>query len=288
MKCFCLSTIALAFATLLFSSYRCNAQSGTDTFPSSQKATQLPNDLSGSSYKAKPIPQGEVVAPFNANGNRSEKENPLQYVSQDQMSAADRALAAGTDAKIREAATLAGMELDRGKWAYQQIVCSALPNHLFLIFTADNGPGDVSTFSAAIPRGGDGRIRIIPVERRGYSLFSPAPVNALTVSAFNRIRADEPANKLVDWLATALCYAALAGAHPAILPPTDTKNAGANLVFPPTLEIGNLGESTVRFADVSAEPQPTEWALTFSQKGQLVKVDHFAMPNFAITPVPAK
>lgn len=211
------------------------------------------------------------------------------YLSQGQMSAADRALAAGADPTIRDAATLAGMELDTGKWVYQQLACRALPDHLFLIFTADNGPGDVSIFSAAIPRGGNGRIRVIPVERRGYSLFSPAAVNPLTVAAFNRIRADEPANKSADWLATALCYAALAGAHPAISPsPKDTKDAGSALVFPPTLEIGDLGESTVRFVDVSTERQPTEWALTFSQKGQLLKVDHFATPNFAVTPIPAK
>jgi hypothetical protein len=211
------------------------------------------------------------------------------YLAQDQISSADRALAASSDRSIHEGATLAGMELNVGKWSYQQLVCKALPDHVFLLYRGDNGPSDQSLFSAAIPRGSKRRVRIIPVERRGYSLFSPAAVNALTVSAFNRIRADEPENKSADWLATALCYAALAGARPAlsisIKNPADITDS---LVFPPTLEVGSSGDSTVRFVDLASEKQPVEWALTFSQKGELIKVAHFATPSFAVTSIPAK
>ena len=132
-------------------------------------------------------------------------------------------------------------------------------------------------------------MRIIPVERRGYSLFSPAAVNALTVSAFNRIRADEPENKSADWLATALCYAALAGARPALsISPKDPADATESLVFPPTLEVGVSGDSTVRFVDLASEKRPVEWALTFSQKGELLNVVHFATPSFAVTSIPVK
>jgi hypothetical protein len=89
----------------------------------------------------------------------------------------------------------------------------ALPEHLFLRFTRNDGAGDVSLFSASIPRG-EGRVRIIPIQRRGYSLFSPAPINAMTISAFNHIRDEERSDQAPDWLGTGLCYAALAGAHP--------------------------------------------------------------------------
>jgi hypothetical protein len=288
MKCLGILAAVFASAAIAFSAVSCSAQSGTDSSSATPPAKPLPSDLSGSSYKAKPIPQTEVLTPFAVNVPPSEKANPIQYVTQDRMTEADRTLASGADVTIRDYATLAGMELDKGKWSYQQLVCHALPDHLFLIFELDNGPGDVSIFSAAIPRGGNGRVRIIPVERRGYSLFSPAPVNPLTVSAFNRIRADEPVNKSADWLATGLCYAALAGARPALsVSPKESATPNSELVFPPTLEIGSFGESTVRFVDVATERQPTEWALTFSQKGQLLKVDHFATPNFAVTPVPA-
>jgi len=72
------------------------------------------------------------------------------------------------------------------------------------------------------PRDGDGRVRIIPILRRGYSLFSPAPINALDDLGFNHIRAEEHPAKAPDWLGTGLCYAALAGAKPEIGPPEET------------------------------------------------------------------
>jgi hypothetical protein len=280
-----------ALAAVALSSLPSAAQSAASAPPdqSAPSGTPLPTDLSGSSYKTRPIPQVEVVPTFGANVPVSQKTNPLTYLSPEQMSDADRALAQSSDPGIREGATLAGMELNVGTWSYQQLVCKALPGHVFLLYKGENGPGDRSLFSAAIPRGSKGRVRIIPVERRGYTLFSPAAVNELTISSFNRLRADEPENKSADWLATALCYAALAGARPALTAaPKGSSGVSDSLVFPPTLEIGSSGDSTVRFVDVAAEKQPMEWALTFNPKGQLLKVDRFATPTFAATPIPAK
>src|ERR1035437_1701964 len=137
-----------------------------------------------------------------------------EFLQVAQMSPQDRDLAADAESSIGERAGFAGLEFNQGKWNYQQVVCPVLPNHLFLQFTRNNGAGDASVFSASIPRGGDGRVRIIPILRRGYSLFSPAPINALTISAFNHIRAEEHPAKAPEWLATGLCYAALAGGAP--------------------------------------------------------------------------
>ena len=291
MKHLGILTLSLAVSFAAFPSPLCDAQSAESpsTTSPTPPAKQLPTDLSGDSYKSKPIPQVEVITPFRADAPDSEKTDPLEFVAADRMSTTDQSLATAANLRIRNEATLAGMELSVGKWSYQQLACKALPDHLFLIFKGDNGPGDISLFSAAIPRSSAGRVRVIPVERRGYSLFSPAPVNALTISAFNRIRADEPANKSADWLATALCYAALAGARPALTSaPKDSAGSNFPLVFPPTLEIGAFGDSTVRFVDLASARAPSEWALTFSSKGQLLKVDHFATPNFAVTPIPQK
>jgi hypothetical protein len=291
MKHLGITALSLALLSSAYPSALCRAQSADSSGanPSAPAAQQPPTDLSGSSYKARPIPQVEVATPFPVNAAAAEKTDPLEFVPPDQMSATDRSLAAAADSRIRDEATLAGIELSVGKWSYQQLVCKALPDHVFLIYKGDNGPGDISLFSAVIPRSSTGRVRVIPVERRGYSLFSPAPVNAITISAFNRIRADEPANKSADWLATALCYAALAGARPALTStPKDSAGADFPLDFPPTLEIGASGDSTVRFVDLASVRAPSEWALTFSSKGQLLKVDHFATPNFAVTPIPSK
>lgn len=281
--------IAFTLAIACFPAFPASAQSPADSSTGTPQGTPLPSDLSGSSYKARPIAPVPVSPAFSPNAPDSARIDPLEFRSVDEMTTEDRSLAANADARIRESATLAGIEFDHGKWTHQQLVCRALPDDVFLLFENDNGPGDRSLFSVAIARGSSGRVRIIPIERRGYSLFSPAPVNALTVAAFNRIRADEPENKSADWLATALCYAALAGARPAVTPSQkDPTGNNVGLAFPPTLEVDTNGDSTVRFVDVAPPRNPSQWALTFSAKGQLIKVDHFATPSYSAIPLPQK
>jgi hypothetical protein len=199
--------------------------------------------------------------------------------SAEEMTAQDRAEAANAEAAIGEKAGFMGLGYDQGKWTYKQLVCPALPNHLFLQYTRNNGVGDVSLFSASVPRGGEGRVRIIPIQMRGYSLFSPAPINALTISAFNHIRAEEHSagGDAPDWLGTALCYAALAGGHPqaAHLPGRD-ESAVAATAPPATLEVEVNGGATLSFADVAASPRPMEWTMIFDRKGTLLKARHAA------------
>ncbi|MFY9854404.1 MAG: hypothetical protein WAK26_11070, partial [Terracidiphilus sp.] len=156
---------------------------------------------------------------------------------------------------------------------------SALPNHLFLQFTRNNGTGDTSVFSASIPRGGEGRVRIIPILRRGYSLFSPAPINALTISAFNHIRAEEHPVSAPDWLGTGLCYAALAGAKPEIGSTEETDFHKMPSAPTGRLVIPMRGGANIRFTDVSTAPRNMEWAMTFNGKGRLLKATHARAPQ---------
>jgi hypothetical protein len=203
----------------------------------------------------------------------------LEFRVYDRMSQQDRDLAADAESAIGERAGFANLEFNEGKWSYQQIVCPALPGHLFLQFTRNNGKGDVSVFSASVPRSGDGRVRIIPIVRRGYSLFSPAPINALTISAFNHIRAEEHVVATPEWLATGMCYAALAGAHPQIGPPeqTDIKKLPA---APTGKEmIPMRGGAVIRFTDVAAPSRPMQWTMTFNGKGKLLHATHTAAPK---------
>jgi hypothetical protein len=202
-----------------------------------------------------------------------------RFIQVAQMSPQDRDLAADAESAIEERAGFAGLEFNQGKWSYQQIVCPALSHHLFLQFTRNNGRGDVSVFSASIPRSGDGRVRIIPIVRRGYSLFSPAPVNALTISAFNHIRAEEHVDQTPEWLATGMCYAALAGAHPQIGPPEETAIQKLPAAPPGRLTIPLHGGAVIRFTDVAAASRPMEWTMTFNGKGKLLKATHSAAPK---------
>lgn len=195
----------------------------------------------------------------------------------EEMTEQDRAEAANAEAAIGEKAGFMGLGYDQGKWTYTQVVCPALPNHLFLQYTRNNGVGDVSLFSASVPRGGEGRVRIIPIQMRGYSLFSPAPINALTISAFNHIRAEEHAagSEAPDWLGTALCYAALAGGHPQAARLADVaENGKAENAPQAMLEVEMDGGATLSFADVAAAPKPMEWTMIFDRKGTLLKAKH--------------
>ncbi len=118
----------------------------------------------------------EARPPQVDTGNRNvESAASIRILSADQMTRHDRDLEADAEASIQERAGFQNLEFNQGPWTYQQLVCPALPNHLLLRFSRNEGTGEMSMFSAAIPRGGEGRVRIIPIVRKGYSLFSPAP-----------------------------------------------------------------------------------------------------------------
>ena len=254
--------IVLALGCAVAGSAPVYAQSGQEASPSGPQ--QRPARV------AAPRPM-----PFLYDTGKQRGASSIEFRSFEQMAEKDRDLAADAESSIGERAGFAGLEFNEGSWAYRQLVCPALPKHLFLLFTRNNGRGDVSVFSASIPRGGEGRVRIIPIQRRGYSLFSPAPVNSLTISAFNHIRTEEEIKTTSDWLGTALCYAALAGEHPQAAPPIDAAETPMVPAAPPTvLEISQRGGAVIRFTDVAAAPRPMEWTMTFDGTGKLLKASH--------------
>ena len=233
-------------------------------------------------------PPGDLQ-PFSIDGSHRKPAYSIEFRSADQMSEKDRLLVADAESSIAEHAGFAGFELDQPNWGYQQIVCPALPNHLFLQYMRNNGTGDVTVFSASIPRNGEGRVRIIPILKRGYSLFSPAPINALTISAFNHIRAEEPSGPDSDWLGNGLCYAALAGAHPQIAPPGSEPALDKPIpALTAVMEVQRVSpyEQVIRFADAAAMPRPMQWTMTFSRKGKLIKATHSPAAMETVRPVP--
>jgi hypothetical protein len=216
-----------------------------------------------------------IAAPVAA---RAQAAASVEFRSYEKMTQQDRDLAASAESSIAERAGVDGIEFgtvsEHSQWTSEQIVCPALPNHLLLQFTRNSGKGDMSVFSASIPRGGEGRVRIVPILRRGYSLFSPAPINELTISAFNHILAEEAAGTAPDWLATGLCYAALAGAHPRAATADAQDFRMLADVAPGTQTARLRGGAVISFTDLSAMPQPMEWTLTFDGKGRLTQATH--------------
>jgi hypothetical protein len=237
------------------------------------------------------IPNSVRLKPYFSDSTDPRRPHSVQFLAQDQMTEKDRLQAANAESSIAEHVKYADLDFNQGQWSYQQVICPALPNHIFLRFLRNNGTGDVSVFTASIPRGDEGRVRIIPIQRRGYSLFSPAPINALTISAFNHIRAEENPDPALDpgpdqdkasvpdagpdWLGTGLCYAALAGGHPQAAAVSDNPAAEkfpvANTAL---LEVGNNGGAVLSFTDMSASPRPMRWSMTFDSKGRLIKGGH--------------
>jgi hypothetical protein len=191
-----------------------------------------------------------------------------------EMTPEDRALQAGAESAIRQSAELKGLEFRPDQWVYRQLVCPALPQHLLLEFTRDNGAGDVSVFTASIPRA-SGRVRVVPVQRRGYSLFSPAPENSMTIAVFNRIVAEEGGGLAANRLGIGLCYAALAGVHSRVAAPQGGfENQKFSVAKESVMEVPAQTGAIVRFTDIGNASKPMDWAMTFDGAGKLLKAEH--------------
>lgn len=212
------------------------------------------------SVKPQPALARPLLFPYDSGAAKS--NFPAAYLYGEQVSQADRELAAASWGAIRARAGFDGLEYAQGQWSWRQIACPALPHHLFLLVSRSEGSGGESMFSASIPRDGQGQVRVIPFHRRGYGLFSPAPLNARTVAAFNQIRAEEPSGPDGDWLATGLCYAALAGIQPAL--------AEQGFAPPAVLQAFADGGAAIRLTDAAAE-RPMEYTLRFDRTGKLRK-----------------
>ncbi|MDE3201549.1 MAG: hypothetical protein KGN79_11585 [Acidobacteriota bacterium] len=233
------------------------------------------------------VPPGIPPTPFDPSGDHAHPAVSIEFRPAEHMSQIDRELASNAESSVAEHAANSGFNLNNGSWSYQQIVCPALPGHLFLQYTRNNGAGDVTVFSASIPRGQEGRVRIVPILKRSYSLFSPAPINALTISAFNHIRVEEADPHPSNWLGTGLCYAALAGAHPRVPLPQPEFVVSAHVPAQTAhLEEHEKGGEVIRFADAAALPKPMEWSMTFKANGKLVKATHAPVDLVDTRPVP--
>ncbi len=229
------------------------------------------SDVREREVKPRPVvPPG----PFIVKDEGSSSEKPIVYRTVEQMSQEDRLQAANAESSIAERANYSGLEFNQGAWSYEQVDCPAFPQHIFLRFLRNNGAGDVSMFTASIPRGGEGHVRIIPIQMRSYSLFSPAPVNAMTISVFNHIRAEENPEKtpVPDWLGVGLCYAALAGGHPQLgLVSAQPQAEKYPLSSSAALAVSEDGAADIAFSDVGEGGKPVEWRMKFARNGNLLR-----------------
>ncbi|HEX8812015.1 MAG TPA: hypothetical protein VF742_08490, partial [Terracidiphilus sp.] len=213
-----------------------------------------------------------IQAPFPLKGKLP---HTVEILPAGAVSAQDQQLEANEENSIRERAGVHLMDFSSTGWSYSEIACPAFPGHLFLRFTRTAGKGDVSAFTASIPRFGQGKDRIVPIQRHGYSLFSPAPINAMTISSFNHILSEERATGEPEWAAIAICYAALAG--------TGTEGTLAPIAMP-ILQLQKDGGATIIFA--TADPRAKDWTMIFDRHGVLKKATHTGTADYTFHPVP--
>jgi hypothetical protein len=221
----------------------------------------------------------------------------LPFLPPERMAMADQELVAANQMEIARRAGLQGFDLERGDgagWGYEQAVCPVFPDHLILDYSRSNGAGDVSLFSVVIPRGSatGGHVRVIPVRRRSYSLWTPAASNELTVNDFNHMVKEGGKGVDPDWLTLGLCYTALAGGHVrAALVPATAADEVYPLFVPAKLSVSGMGGAQIHLADLTHYPEPKakamDWVLTFAQSGRLLKVKHEVADEVYERPLPA-
>jgi hypothetical protein len=254
-----------------------SAQTDGSTSQGHVKAIPAPAtgyEVAGGPVKMVPAARLYPLSIFDVDNHQADAARSIGVLSEDQMTREDRDLLANAESSIQERAGVENLEFNEAGWTYHQLVCPALPRHLFLRFTRDDNTRQMSMFSAAIPRDGNGRLHIIPIVRKGYSLFSPAPIGALTIAAFNRIRTEEGEGASADWLGTGLCYAALTGANPILPVPVSAEDSEMPAMIPPTLAMSAEGGATILFADTSVPSKPMQWTMVFDARNRLIKATH--------------
>lgn len=240
-----------------------------------------------SATKSTPLP-----TPFPLDENLFSK-SALQFFSPAEMSASDRALVERNASAIERLAGIQGFEIEdvggesATSWGYEQAVCTALPDHLVLEFSRSRGAGDLAVFSASLPRDGTDKVRIVPVERRGFTLFTPSPSNAMTIEAFNHILNSDKHAVRGDWLGLGLCYAALAGGHvrAAVATKADKQDAFP-LYAAAMVSLSWKANPEITFSDVLPGKPVKKWQLTFARDGQLRRVK-ISSPT-SLSPLPTK
>lgn len=230
-----------------------------------------------------PKPQSTL---FPLNDTNPARES-LEFRTPDQMTATDRQLAENNQGEIARRAAFQGMRVEESGadgWGYEQAVCPVFPQQLILEYSRVDATGSVTLFSAVIPRGSEGHVRVIPIRRRSYSLWTPSSSNAITLNDFNHMVSEGGSGLAPDWLTMGLCYAALAGGH--VRAALVTQEVVPFPMYPPArLVLSRDGTAQVQFADVTPGVRAMEWTMMFTQKGRLQKVKHDKVDGIAVKQV---
>ena len=127
---------------------------------------------------------------------------------------ADYEVVSNLSPELSKQAALANFDISRPGWHYQQIVCPAFPDYVFLSFTHGADDSGSSRFAAMLPRN-DAKVRIVSTYAHGLLPFEASWNRPGTFEVFNGMlrqeRGDVPLSHAPNWLLIAVCYAELSG-----------------------------------------------------------------------------
>jgi hypothetical protein len=212
----------------------------------------------------------------------------LDHLEPNQMSEADYEVVSNLSAELSKQAALANFDISSPAWHYQQIVCPAFPDYVFLAFTHGADESGSSRFAALLPRN-DAQVRIVSTYAHGLLPFEASWNRPGTFEVINGMlrqeRGTTPLSHAPNWLLIAVCYAELSGYPVQVLnvlpnpaPTLDLLRLGANR---PQMVIGADQSADVTFSDVSRPTITTNWTLHFDRHGQITSASRSAVrqPN---------
>ncbi len=267
--------------------------------PAAQPCAQTSGSHTSCGLKVTPAANAmPKLAPF-ALDSSSASASKLHYRTMDQMSAADRALLRQAAPQIAIRAVDQGFHVDgneAGKgsdaafadWNLRQVDCDALPSYLLMSYVRDAQTNRTASFTVAIPRLASGRLHLVPVERRGFSLYTPSSRNAMTRVVFNDLLREDARAARNNWFGLGLCYAALAGFHVQAVTTLDPSGGDPHPAYmPASLSVSWKRPPSITFVGLPpAQSRPMQWTLLFTRQGTLGKVK--MKKAKALTAVPAK
>jgi hypothetical protein len=218
----------------------------------------------------------------------------LDHLDPGQMSAADYDVVSNLSPELSKQAALANFDISNPAWHYQQIVCPAFPDYVFLAFTHGADESGSSRFAAMLPRNSS-QVRIVSTYAHGLLPFDASWNRPGTFEVFNGIlrqeRGTEPLSHARNWLMIAVCYAELSGYPVQVLNYSPLPDKSLDLLRldanQPQMLIESDQSADVTFSDVSRPAITTNWTLHFDRHGQITSASKSLArqsPDIALKP----
>jgi hypothetical protein len=200
----------------------------------------------------------------------------LDHLEPAQMSDADDEVVSHLTAELSKQAALANFDISQPAWHYQQIVCPAFPDYVFLGFSHGSDEQGSSRFGAILPRDG-AEVRVVSAYAHGMLPFNASWNRPGTFEVFNgmlrRERGTAPLSDTPNWLMISICYAEMSGYPVQVLNYSPLPDASLDLLRLDANRAQMVIEpdqsADVTFSDVSRPGLTTNWKLHFDRRGQI-------------------